>query len=309
MRKIQLLILGYSSFVKRRVLPAIKKIQKIEYFICSKSNKINLKEKILFNNYNQALTKTKPDIVYISLINSLHFKYAKKALEKGLNVIVDKPITTSLQETKILLKLAQKKKLLISEAMLYNHHNVFNKIIKLCNGVNNISHIQSNFNIPLIKNSNEITKIKGDCEMDMGPYAASIIRLFSDKTITELKVFKEYFKTNKKAVKSFFVLAKLKNCTYFGNFGFDKTYISNIIFFTKNKIISSPNRIFALPPNKDVSILVKEKKTIKKMNIKKDDCILNYFKKILYAIEYKKNENFYKNILSDAIIREKINLT
>ena len=56
--------------------------------------------------------------------------------------------------------------------MLYNHHNVFNKIIKLCNGVNNISHIQSNFNIPLIKNSNEITKIKGDCEMDMGPYAA-----------------------------------------------------------------------------------------------------------------------------------------
>jgi len=44
MKKIQLLILGYSSFVKRRVLPAIKKIQKIEYFICSKSNKINLKE-------------------------------------------------------------------------------------------------------------------------------------------------------------------------------------------------------------------------------------------------------------------------
>ena len=110
MKKIQLLILGYSSFVKRRVLPAIKKIQKIEYFICSKSNKINLKEKILFNDYDQALAKSKPDIVYISLINSLHFKYAKKALEKGLNVIVDKPITTSLQETKILLKLAQKKK-------------------------------------------------------------------------------------------------------------------------------------------------------------------------------------------------------
>ena len=309
MKKIQLLILGHSSFVRRRVLPSVKKIQKIKYFICSKSNKINLKEKILFNDYDQALAKSKPDIVYISLINSLHFKYAKKALEKGLNVIVDKPITTSLRETKILLKLAKKKKLLISESTLYNHHRVFNKIIKLCNGVNNISHIQSNFNIPLMKSPNEIINIKGDCEMDMGPYAASIIRLFSNKTIKELKVFKEYFKTNKKAVKSFFVLAKLKNCTYFGNFGFDKTYISNIIFFTKNKIISSPNRIFALPPNKDVSILVKEKKTIKKMNIKKDDCILNYFKKILYAIEYKKNENFYKNILSDAIIREKINLT
>ena len=109
MKKTQLLILGYSSFLKRRVIPAIKKIKNMEYCICSKSSKINLKEKILFNDYDQALKKTKPDIVYISLINSLHFKYAKKALEKGLNVIVDKPITTSLQETKILLKLAQKK--------------------------------------------------------------------------------------------------------------------------------------------------------------------------------------------------------
>ena len=78
MKKTQLLILGYSSFLKRRVIPAIKKLKDVEYSICSKSNKINPKEKILFNDYDIALSNTIANIVYISLVNSLHFKYAKK---------------------------------------------------------------------------------------------------------------------------------------------------------------------------------------------------------------------------------------
>ena len=77
MKKTQILILGYSSFLRRRVVPALKKLKNIEYSICSKSNKINLKEKILFNNYDIALSKTTASTIYISLINSLHFKYAK----------------------------------------------------------------------------------------------------------------------------------------------------------------------------------------------------------------------------------------
>lgn len=151
MKKTRLLILGYSSFLRRRVIPAIRKIKNLEYSVCSKSNKINLKEKILFNDYNEALLRTDSKIVYISLINSLHFKYAKKALEKGFNVIVDKPITTSFYQTKKLLNIARKKKLLLAEATLYNFHEVFNKMLKACNGVDNILHIQAYFNIKVKK--------------------------------------------------------------------------------------------------------------------------------------------------------------
>ena len=70
----------------------------------------------------------------------------------GLNVIVDKPITTSLKETKELLKIAKRKKILLAEATLFNYHKVFKKILDLCKGKKNISHIQSNFNIPVVKN-------------------------------------------------------------------------------------------------------------------------------------------------------------
>ena len=151
MSKIKLLILGYSSFARRRLLPSIKKNKKIKYYICSKSQKINPKTRILFNDYNQALSLVSPDIVYISLINSLHFMYAKMSLKKGFNVIVDKPITTSLRETKELLKIAKRKNLLLSEATLFNYHRVFDKILQLCNGKKNILHIQSNLNHPLVK--------------------------------------------------------------------------------------------------------------------------------------------------------------
>ena len=127
MKKINLLILGNSNFVKRRVVSSLNKIKEINYKICSKSQK---NKKIFFNNYTKAL-KSNPDIVYISLVNHLHYKYAKIALNIGLNVVVDKPITTKLYQVKELIKIAKKKKLLLSEATLFNYHGVFDKINSL----------------------------------------------------------------------------------------------------------------------------------------------------------------------------------
>ena len=68
MPKIKLLIIGYSRFAKRRLIPSLKKNKKINYYICSKSKKINHKKKIFFNDYNEALLKLSPQIVYISLV-------------------------------------------------------------------------------------------------------------------------------------------------------------------------------------------------------------------------------------------------
>ena len=96
MKKIKLLIIGNSSFVKRRVLPSLNKNKNIEYCICSRSSTINLNHKILYNNYQKALKNFKPNLVYVSKINSLHFSYAKKILKKGFNLIVDKPVAPNL---------------------------------------------------------------------------------------------------------------------------------------------------------------------------------------------------------------------
>ncbi|SDQ36092.1 Gfo/Idh/MocA family oxidoreductase [Carnobacterium viridans] len=56
-----------------------------------------------------------PDIqlVVICLPSSLHFEFAKLALEKGKNVLVEKPFTETAKEAKELFELAKSKKLLV----------------------------------------------------------------------------------------------------------------------------------------------------------------------------------------------------
>ena len=300
MKKIKILFFGYSSFLKRRVIPSIKKNKKIDYVICSKSKKKDNIENILFNDYLQSLKVFNPDLVYISLINSLHYKYAKLILKKGFHVIVDKPITLSYKKTRELLKIAKKNKLLLAESTLFNYHKVFNSMLNLCKGQKNIQNIKSYFHVPIgyLKHV--------DCEADMSPYAAAMVRLFTSKKIKNIKVDKEYFK-NTKNVKSFKINVNFQNCHYYGSFSRDREYKNQITFFTKNQEVVSPVRVFALP-NESVTIKVIKKNIIKKINIKKDDCINNFFEAIIKSLKSKKYNFFYKNILHDSELRQKINL-
>ena len=57
------------------------------------------------------------DTVYVALPNFLHYGFAKKALEAGKNVIIEKPVTANYAELADLKKTAEEKRLMILEAM------------------------------------------------------------------------------------------------------------------------------------------------------------------------------------------------
>ena len=81
----KILILGYSDFIQRRIIPILlKNFKNFKIGIASKSKKKdNRYESFLwFNNYENAITSFKPDIVYISLPNSLHYAWGKIVLKK-----------------------------------------------------------------------------------------------------------------------------------------------------------------------------------------------------------------------------------
>ena len=303
--KKKILILGNSSFVQRRILKSLKKIRNLEIILCSKSSKINKKNLVFFNDYKEAI-RSSPNLVYISLINKLHYKYAKFALENKCNVIVDKPITKNLLLSKKLVGIAKKNKLLLAEATLFNYHNVYKKIIKSMGGINKITHIQSNFNIPVIKKVYNIRNRDDDALMDMSPYAAAIVRIFFKKDY-QIDINKLTYK-NTRYVKKFSVFCKNNKISYFGNFGFEQEYISEIRFFSNKKIASIYHQAFALPNNANVSAYYKEKNKIKTINVSKDDSIKNFFKECMQAIKLKKYDKYYKTILIDAKIREELRL-
>ena len=69
-----------------------------------------------YGSHEALLTDNDVDIVYISAVNSAHYKWAKAALLAGKHVICEKPCTTSETQTRELFALAKERKLFLMEA-------------------------------------------------------------------------------------------------------------------------------------------------------------------------------------------------
>lgn len=68
------------------------------------------------------------DTAYVAVPNFLHFEYCKKALEKGLNVIVEKPMCSNDTEVKELKRIAEEKKCFLFEAITTVYFDSYTKI-------------------------------------------------------------------------------------------------------------------------------------------------------------------------------------
>jgi UDP-N-acetylglucosamine 3-dehydrogenase len=75
-----------------------------------------------YNDINELIAKEKLDAVSICVPTSLHFKIAKICINAGINVLVEKPITSNIADAKKLLRLAKDKnvKLLVGHIERFN---------------------------------------------------------------------------------------------------------------------------------------------------------------------------------------------
>ena len=85
------------------------------------------------------------DTVYIAVPNFLHFEFCKKALEKGLNVIVEKPMTTNYKEAEKLSDLAKEKKLFLFEAITTLYFENYKKIKGWIGKIGDVKLVQSQY--------------------------------------------------------------------------------------------------------------------------------------------------------------------
>ena len=302
----KILILGYSALFKKRIIKVLLD-KKIKFCIASKSQPNNEKKAYKwFRDYNNALKNSKADLVYISLSNSLHYIWAKKALEKKYHVIVDKPITLNLKQTKILTLLAKKKKRLLAEATFFNYHAQFKKALKVINFSKNIKFIITNFVIPMPKKKTfrMQKKLAGGCSMDMGPYAAATARLLGSGKL--LNIQSNIYRNKQGLITSFNISCKFKNNYYLGYFRFGGKYTNNMVLISDKKEIEI-NNVFSPPSNKDLKILIRGGNTFKLAKIKKDNIFKNFLNEILKDLKKKSYKPYYNKILIDAKFRSKIN--
>ncbi|RPD59640.1 NAD binding Rossmann fold oxidoreductase [Lentinus tigrinus ALCF2SS1-6] len=75
-----------------------------------------------YGSYEELLNEPGIDAVYISLPNGMHGTWAKKALNAGKHVLLEKPFTANADEARSLVQLAIEKKLILVEAFHWQFH-------------------------------------------------------------------------------------------------------------------------------------------------------------------------------------------
>jgi len=76
-----------------------------------------------FSDLDELLEKTNPDVVHVTTPPHSHFPIARRCIERGCHVYVEKPITLSLDETRQLIDLAEQKdrKLTVGHDAQFTH--------------------------------------------------------------------------------------------------------------------------------------------------------------------------------------------
>lgn len=82
----------------------------------------------IFESYESLINCPEIDAVYLPLPPALHFKWAKRALDNGKHVFVEKPSTTSPTDTQSLISIARDKKLAIHENYMFVFHSQLKQI-------------------------------------------------------------------------------------------------------------------------------------------------------------------------------------
>lgn len=98
-------------------------------------SKFRLNEKLkadypLFEDFYEALEKTKPEAVCISTYPDTHAAYAIASMEAGAHVFVEKPLADTLEEAEKVVKVAEKTKRKLVVGYILRHHPSWQQFVQ-----------------------------------------------------------------------------------------------------------------------------------------------------------------------------------
>ncbi len=95
--------------------------------------------------YQDLLDDQEVDVIYIALPNHLHYDYAKRALEANKHVILEKPFTVNVEETRDLIRIAIENNLFLFEAITNQYFKQLDDIKKILPQLGDIKLATFNF--------------------------------------------------------------------------------------------------------------------------------------------------------------------
>lgn len=191
---IRLGILGCSEIAFRRFMPAAKQIEGLQVTAIAEEydktkldpfcRKYNLEKE---DGFEQLILRQDIDAVYVPQPPSLHYKWAKSALQNNKHVLVEKPSTIRYALSRELTETAERKKLALHENYMFQYHSQIRGIkdILSAGAIGDVRLIRADFGFPMrAQNDFRYDKaLGGGALLDAGGYTARLAAVMLGNTI------------------------------------------------------------------------------------------------------------------------------
>ena len=193
MKKVKWGILSTAKIGREKVIPAMQRGEFCEMMAIASRNKetarveadhLNISK--IYGSYEELLSDTEVEAVYIPLPNHLHVEWAIKSLEAGKHVLCEKPIGLTSNEAVRLVEVANRKPhLKVMEAFMYRFHPQWKRVKAFVdNGkIGELKTVESFFSFYNIDPDNirNQRNAGGGGLMDIGCYSISLSRFLFSK--------------------------------------------------------------------------------------------------------------------------------
>ncbi|TKC00456.1 Gfo/Idh/MocA family protein [Pedobacter cryophilus] len=311
MEKIKIGIIGCSAIANKTVIPTIQKnnLYELTYLGSRSYEKGKLfseKFNCPFGSYDDVLNSNNVDAIYVSVPTGLHFKWGKKVLLSNKHLLLEKPFTSTLEQSKELVKIANINNKIAMEGLAYVYHPWFIELQKQLNNrvIGEIKQISSSFGFPYLLKTDirNNPDIGGGAILDNLIYPLSLsLNLLGEPT---LGISYHIIKDKILGIdESGFLRLNYLNAAATLTYGFGFSYKNEIeIWGTLGSIFIE--RAFTKPPDLEAKLYVKINDSIKEISIGYHDQFYLMFNAFYQKIIKQDTSN--KNESKDIITRMKI---
>lgn len=238
--------------------------------------------------YGNLVTSSVNDAAYIPLPPALHHKWAKKALQAGKHVFVEKPSTTCLEDTDDLISIASAKGLALYENYMFIYHEQLNALDEIVKSgeIGDVRLFRISFGFPLRQlNDFRYNKVLGGGALfDAGGYCmkyANYLLGGNAKVVTaqanDIDGFEVEMYGSATMVNEVGNVAQLA-------FGMDNDYKCDIEIWGSKGTITS-GRILTAPTGFTPIYTIKKNQYIEMRELPADDAFLNSIERFVECIE------------------------
>lgn len=286
-------ITGTAEIAFRRFLPALKNCPSLSYAgVASRTPQKGMRFQEMFGgtiyeSYDALLADDSIDAVYVPLPPALHFEWGKKVLESGKHLFMEKPFTTCVKDTEILLNLAEQKNLVTYENYMFLYHSQLAWIKKQIETekIGELRLIRAAFGFPFRGNRDfRYDKILGGgALLDCGGYP---VRLATELLGATTQVTAASLNTGRGLDVDIFGSATLEN--ELGNtaqisFGMDNSYKCELELWGSTGYLQA-GRIFTAPADYAPTVVLAAQMGEERCVLNADDSFLNSIQQFIRLV-------------------------